>query len=254
MASYTRKLEGKVAITPSEQNYSIKWQQVLLTFALWIASSAVISTATYFALHTFAPEWGGTDGPIVVMVAEVYFLFLPSVLLVFGGWVGLRDKLNFQYTSRGDLLLGLGAYVIVLGVSVLLYWVLSPVLGPLPQTMLAILRDASDMSRLPNADAFTWFFIIVRACLLAPVVEELLFRGLLFGWLRSHYSAWLTILVTAIAFMLVHYYPILFPFAFVFGVIAGWVRERTGSSLVMVAAHIVNSVLFLTVAYILVTR
>jgi len=237
-----------------EQGSLIKGRQVLLTFIIWIVSSAVIGIATYAALRTFAPLWATTDGPTVVIVAEVYFLFLASVFVVFGGWVGLGDKLHFRYTSSGDLLLALGVYVITLGAGVLLYWMLSPVLGPLPQTLFQILQNASDMSRLAAADPIMWFFIIVRACLLAPLMEELLFRGLLFSWLRPHVSAWLTIFLTAIAFMSIHYYPILFPFALVFGLVAGWIRERTGSSLPMVVAHVANSVLFLTTAYVVVTR
>jgi membrane protease YdiL (CAAX protease family) len=237
-----------------EQAVPVSGRQVVLTFIVWIISSTVIGTATYIALGVFAPAWSKTDGPIVVIVAEVYFLFLFSAYIVFRGWVGLRDSLSFRYTSLQDVLLALGVYIAALGVGVLLYWALSPVLGSLPQTLFAILQDASDMSRLPTADRVVWFFIVVRACLLAPLVEELMFRGLLYGWLRPHLSTWLTIVVTALAFMLIHFYPILFPFAFIFGIAAGWVRERTGSSLVMVAAHVANSVLFLTTAYILVRR
>lgn len=243
-----------VSIPIPEDCFAVKGRQVLLTFMLWIVSSAVISSATYAALHTFAPLWSPTDGPTVVIVAEVYFLFLASVFVVFGGWVGLRDNLNFRYTSRSDVLLALGVYVLTLGVVMVLYWTFSPVLGPLPQTLFQILRDASDMSRLATADPIIWFFIILRACLLAPLVEELLFRGLLFGWFRPRVPAWLTILLTAIAFMAIHYYPILFPLAFIFGLMAGWIRERTGSSLIMVTAHFANSVLFLMTAYLLAMR
>ncbi len=243
-----------VSLSTRKQSSLVNGRQVLLTFIAWIVSSAVISTATYVGLHTFAPEWQSPNGPTVVIVAEVYFLFLASVFVVFGGWSGLRDKLNFRLTSRGDLLLALGVYLVTLSAGVLLYWAVSPVLGPLPNTLFEILRDASDMSRLASADLVVWVFIIVRACIFAPLVEELLFRGLLFGWLRSRFSASLTILLTAILFMFIHFYPILFPFAFLFGVTSGWVRERTGSSLTMVIAHFANSVLFLTTAYILVTR
>jgi len=243
-----------LSLNTGEQSSLVNGRQVLLTLIAWMVSSVVISTATFVALHTFAPEWQSANGPTVVIVAEVYFLFLASVFVVFGGWSGLRDKLNFRFTSRGDLLLALGVYLFTLSAGVLLYWVASPVLGPLPNTLLEILRNASDMSRLAFADLVVWVFIIVRACLLAPLVEELLFRGLLFSWLRSRFSAPLTILITAILFMFIHFYPILFPFAFLFGIASGWVRERTDSSLTMVIAHFANSVLFLTTAYILVTR
>ena len=140
----------------------------------------------------------------------------------------------------------------MLGAAVLVYLCLSPFIGPLPETLLQILRRASDMSRMPSAGFLAWFLIIIRACILAPITEEILFRGLLFGWLRGRFNAVITIVVTTLLFTSMHYYPILFPLAFLFGAMAGWVRERTNSSFNFVIAHILNSILFLAVGYILI--
>jgi membrane protease YdiL (CAAX protease family) len=43
-----------------------------------------------------------------------------------------------------------------------------------------------------------------------------------------------------------HGYPIILPCAFVYGLFAGWIRERTGSTLNMVFVHALNNVLFLS--------
>ena len=94
--------------------------------------------------------------------------------------------------------------------------------------------------------------IVVRACVLAPLAEELLFRGALFGWLRRRLSASLTILLTAALFAGIHMMPLLLPITFLFGVAAGWVRERTGSTLPFFAIHVLNNVLTLAIAYVLV--
>jgi|GEM_PF-2206981 len=227
--------------------------QVVFTLVIWIVSSSLVGMGTYFALRLWASIWATADNIAITIVAEVYFLFLVAAFIVFGGFKGLRDKLNFKFTTIKDIWLVLKWYGIVLGVCVSIYFLLSPIIGPLPNTLLQVLRHASDMSRLSSAGFVAWFLIIIRACILAPLTEELLFRGLLFGWLRLYFGAIITILLTTLIFTGMHFYPILYPLAILFGLISGWVREHTGSSFNFVIAHIVNSVLFLIIAYVLIT-
>jgi membrane protease YdiL (CAAX protease family) len=229
----------------------VSGRQVLTTMGLWIFLSAIAGAGTFYSLRQYASGWATVDNLSVTIVAEVYFLFLVAAFVVFGGVNGIADKLSFKYTSIKDLWLAIKWYCFTLSASVAVYFLLSPFIGPLPGTLLQVLNRASDMSRLPSAGALTWFFIIIRACLLAPLTEELLFRGLLFGWFRSHFSGSITILFTAILFTSMHYYPILFPLGFLFGLSSGWVRKRTGSSFNFVIAHIANSILFLVAAYLL---
>jgi membrane protease YdiL (CAAX protease family) len=228
-------------------------RQVLFTILIWIVLSVLAGMGTYYAIRSWAPGWATVDNQSITIVAEVYFLFLLSAFIVFGGFKGFTAQLNFRFTGTGDIWLVIKLYGITLGVTILIYFLLSPFIGPLPRTLFQILRHASDMSRLPSAGFLAWFLIIIRACILAPLTEELLFRGLLFGWLRGRFSAALTIFVTALLFTVMHYYPILFPLAFLFGAVSGWVRERTGSSLNFVIAHILNSILFLATVYIFIT-
>jgi membrane protease YdiL (CAAX protease family) len=226
--------------------------QVVLTLVIWIVSSAFVGMITYFLLRAWAPIWATTDNIAITIVAEVYFLFLIAAYIVFGGYKGLRDKLSFKFTTARDIWLVLKLYGIVLVACVIVYFLLSPVIGRLPNTLLRVLRHASDMARLSSAGFLAWSLIIIRACILAPLTEELLFRGLLFGWLRSYVGAIVTIIITTLLFAGMHFYPILYPIAILFGLVSGWVRERTGSSLNFVIAHVINSVLFLTIAYILI--
>jgi uncharacterized protein len=234
----------------------ISGRQVIVTILLWIVLSVLVGMGTYFALHSWAPYWTWTmnDNLSLAIVAEVYFLFLVAAAIVFGGLRGIRNSLNFKFTIIKDIWLVLKLYIIVLGASVIVYLILSPLIGPLPRALLHVLRHASDMSRLSAADFTAWFLIIIRACIFAPVTEELLFRGLLYGWLRSRFGAATTILLTTLLFTAMHFYLILFPIAILFGLASGWVRERTASSFNFVVAHLANSALLLTVAYILVSR
>ena len=47
----------------------------------------------------FTPTWANPDSQSIAIVAEVYFLFLVSAFLVFGGLKGIHDRLNFKFYS-----------------------------------------------------------------------------------------------------------------------------------------------------------
>jgi len=66
-------------------------------------------------------------------------------------------------------------------------------------------------------------------CLVAPFVEELLFRGLGFGLLRQFIGPWPAILITGVAFGLAHGLVAGLPVLAIFGVTLGWLRWQTGS-------------------------
>jgi membrane protease YdiL (CAAX protease family) len=79
----------------------------------------------------------------------------------------------------------------------------------------------------------------------APLVEEFVFRGILWrGWRGdTQVSLWITIIVTSALWACLHlqYEPILLCFIFVFGILLGLAREKTGNLWVPVAMHALNN-------------
>jgi membrane protease YdiL (CAAX protease family) len=105
------------------------------------------------------------------------------------------------------------------------------------------------MARFPDATALDWALIAPRALLLAAVAEELLFRGVLFGWLCRHLPTWAVIAVTTALFAAEHaYYPILLPIGLLAGLALGWLRARTGSVLPGMAFHVLTDALLFVLA------
>lgn len=81
-----------------------------------------------------------------------------------------------------------------------------------------------------------WLAIIV----VTPIGEETLFRGFLFrGWFREPKDAWLAILGTATLFALMHVQYDWFVIAqvFGFGLLLGWMRWVSGSTLLTMLLH-----------------
>ena len=85
-----------------------------------------------------------------------------------------------------------------------------------------------------TVDAIMAFFTIV---LVAPVSEELLFRGLLFRGLFTRYGSLVAVLFTAILFGISHGFSVALIFATAAGLLFGGVAHRTGSVAPTMAMH-----------------
>lgn len=97
----------------------------------------------------------------------------------------------------------------------LLNWLLAP----LGVDIMAAMEAASG-----QADTLSMF---LYGCFVAPVAEEVLFRGLIQGTVRP-YGKKISIFISALLFGLFHGNPVQTPFAFVLGLILGYVAEEYG--------------------------
>jgi membrane protease YdiL (CAAX protease family) len=83
---------------------------------------------------------------------------------------------------------------------------------------------------------------LLGSIVFAPVFEELIFRGLLHGTLRTRLGWPLAAVVSGFVFALAHGYGVAgFVSVFLSGVLWAWVYERTGSLLPAILAHAVNN-------------
>lgn len=123
-------------------------------------------------------------------------------------------------------------------------------LGPELQGM----KDVERIVQQPNALALSFLFLGV----MAPLVEELIFRGMLYGWLEGRWSWRPAFWVSALTFALAHYqwgvegwarlaYAMaVLPLGLVFSALRRW----TDSLLPSFVAHMVNnSIAVFAVAY-----
>ncbi len=89
-------------------------------------------------------------------------------------------------------------------------------------------------------------------CIFAPFVEEAVFRGaILRSLLPRMNSRWAAIAISAALFSLVHMNPAQMPFAFLAGLLLGWMYSRTGSILPGVAYHWINNTIVFVMARVL---
>jgi membrane protease YdiL (CAAX protease family) len=98
-------------------------------------------------------------------------------------------------------------------------------------------KQAIDAARQPGG----FLKSLVVLALLAPLVEELIFRGLVYGWVAGRWGTISGWLVSSLAFAAAHYEPAHIVLVLPLGLLFGWLRRRTDSLLPSLASHIVNN-------------
>lgn len=94
----------------------------------------------------------------------------------------------------------------------------------------------ADVYRTANFKPLLWLSIV----LLGPIAEEVIFRGFLFqGWSKSQLGGWGAIILTSVAWAIIHLQYNLYGVAIIFayGIFLGLVRLRTGSVLLCAVLH-----------------
>ncbi len=113
-----------------------------------------------------------------------------------------------------------------------LYLVVTLVLAVLPESWMESYSEAS--AGLDTGGALG----VLAVVLVAPVVEEFIFRGLIMTRLSRAMPGWLAIVLSAAIFGICHGNPVWFGYAFVLGVVFGLMDWKAGSILPSILGHV----------------
>lgn len=91
--------------------------------------------------------------------------------------------------------------------------------------------------------------LFILVAVIAPIAEELFFRGMLYPLLRQRWSPKVAIVINGFVFALIHFIPILIPGLFFVGMVLAWVRERSGSIIPCMLLHALQNGLVLLSIY-----
>lgn len=85
----------------------------------------------------------------------------------------------------------------------------------------------------------------LKVVILAPVIEELIFRGVIMHGLMRNYSKFTAVFISALMFALWHLNPWQFPATFILGLVLGILMLRTRSIYLCIIGHAINNGLVL---------
>ncbi len=173
------------------------------------------------------------------------------VLLLTVPWIGLAGWPLFATRTKGrgpvvELRLRGSAQQVGLGVVAgFAGLVLAGLVAALTQLVMGqpLVSSVGELADT-MADASPWPLVVLAllAGFGAPVVEELAFRGLLYGALEKRGQAKAAcVVISAVAFAMFHFEPARFPVLLVIGLTLSAVRAVTGSTRASIAAHMANN-------------
>jgi len=203
----------------------------LVSFGLWLLLVLVFRVVIeYFSLSL--------DLGLLVTLGEL-------LLLVPVWWLTVR-KYRIGWDSLGlrsfrGAMVGLGCGLMILSFAFnFVYSLFLALFG---------LQIQIDLTPIFAELSSPWFFFIGGA-VVAPVVEELFFRGFVFGGLRQQYGWQRAALISSALFALLHLTPTAIIPIFILGYIFAFLYHRSGSIWPAILMHVLTNSLALGAAYV----
>ena len=178
----------------------------------------------------------GTE--IYVMVAVVTWLRVGK-----GRGATLQD-IGFRPVKPGFLVLMIPLTVALLISSGIIAELTANVFGDVP--------DAGDQLGVTSAGLSVTDLVclLIVAAVVAPVVEEMIFRGLLYQLIRVRKGVSPAIIISALAFAVIHFIPLLLGVFIVMGVAFALVVERSKSLYPAILLHALNNATSVVLVYV----
>jgi membrane protease YdiL (CAAX protease family) len=204
---------------------------------VWIGMASILLWFAIIILIQLVARKFKVDAGVMISLSEVLLLVPVAILALFqyrSGWsaLGLR---SFRGQAVG---IGCGLMVVFYAFN-LCYSLLLALFRLRVQTDIVPL-----ISKLPSP---VWFFI--GGALVAPFVQEILFRGFIFGGLRGHYGFWKAAIISAVVFGAVHLQLTSFLPITLLGLIFAFLYERSRSIWPSILMHFLTNACSLTLAF-----
>ena len=183
------------------------------------------ATAGHEDFYQFLLNTAAFHGAACVMVT----LFLRQHGIQWRVFLGLEQTRWSRAVAIG-VLIGLIALPIALGLNLvsakaIAHWYEEPT----QQQTVILLQETTDLKELACFG--------VAAVVFAPLVEEILFRGILFPFMKKIGPSGLAYMSSALLFAVIHINLVTFVPLFFLGLILAWLLEWTDNLLAPIAAH-----------------
>lgn len=204
--------------------------------ATWGLGDVWIALLLWFFLSIWAVLIFGVDtafGGVALLVATV----LPWIGMA--GWpllttklFGNGPKIDLGFSFRwANVAWGIGYGLLTVVVAIVLAVITEALFGEFSSA-------AGDMLDEVSGNKLVLALLLPTVFIGAPIVEEICFRGLMFASLgKRRLAPWLSIIITAAMFALIHVEPVRFILLFGIGAVLALARWHTKSLMTPIIAH-----------------
>lgn len=211
---------------------------IILYFGLQILSTILIMAGS--------DNWTATPTPTPISV--IFGLVASAIVQLLLMWLYLRSNNRlaiFGLTDFGKIPLpraaGIAALCVIAAMAFNFVYATYIIPGIGMQDEMA--KILAGIARTPLNIAAIFFAIAIAA----PVVEEVLFRGMLQNALTKYLPIWAAILLSSFLFALVHGQPYAIPGLMSLSIAFGYLYHRTGSLRTNIILHMANNAFALLV-------
>ena len=221
------------APVPEPVQYSVPWKPI----DNWIGVLLLVLIDGSLFLISRQGQRGQLAQSGLLVIVQLAFL-LP-VVIIFGyrriSWKALRfGKFDWSVLGIGCGLLIASYAVILLHNAVLI--------------LLGVRTQGQEITQLFGMlNSPFWFFLV--GAILAPLVEEIFFRGFLFQGFRARYGWVPGLLLSSAIFGIAHLDPVALIPTFILGCLLAYLYQRSNSIWPSVSVHILVNSLGLCTAY-----
>ena len=184
---------------------------------------------------------------------SVVYLVSGGALYVMVGiiiWLRLVKYRGVSWASIGFTPVGLGPMLLMLPLTIGLQ-ILAGVVAYLTELIFVDVPDATDQLAI-TSEGFSLtdlICLLIVVAVIGPVVEEIVFRGLLYRYVRARRGIALALVVSSLAFSAIHFIPVLLAVFFVMGFVFGLVAEKTGSLYPAITLHALHNAVSTVLVY-----
>lgn len=200
--------------------FSIKIKEAILWVAAYLGIMFFYTFLDIAVWRKILPKYSSGINVITIAICIVVFI---ALLRKTGYQVQLLSNISFM------------GIALAIGCSILFFIVLDKGLDPIFERMfpLSELQYEESVQSLMRSPAAS----LLQACVLAPIIEEILMRGVVLGGLKDTYGVGVALLISSILFAILHFNMVQSLSAFVCGIVLGLLYIKTDSIFCCITAH-----------------
>lgn len=180
---------------------------------------------------------------ILVLLALLYFVIENRILDISPG-KGEKSPISPIYERNGKWLQALGKG----SIHTVKVWPILFMAGWSASLLLEGYEVQDSVRDLQNAKADDMGTRIIKYCILAPITEELIFRGMIYPLFKKSMGVFWACVISSLIFSFIHYNILSFSMLFVFSCCLTYIYERSNNILVPMASHsIFNGIMIILI-------
>ena len=215
----------------------ILWSGLYILIALGVQLMIGLSMAVVAMSVCFTNGIGGSAISQMYTDMLEYFtsgegaIFLTALcdlvtFVMFGLWYYFREN-KYPFRPNYKIAFSKKNVVAILGIGIFGQLGVQLIMSVVRMILPGIFQSYEKLNEMLQIDSVNPILMLAIVCVLGPLSEELLFRGMIYAKLRRSFTIWPAAIFSALAFGLFHGNVVQAIYATLFGIVLAYVYEKT---------------------------